>query len=78
MKDGFKAKPTQEQLVLNHLQNIGGLTAFEAYDIYGITQLGARIWALRQNGNNILKIWHSKETKGKKIRFCEYKLVGGK
>ncbi len=51
----MKQKPTQKQMVLNHLKMFGSLDAFTAFYEYGIfTSLHARITELRQEGHKIL------------------------
>ena len=51
----------QKELVLNHLQLHGKITDLEAYKLYAIRRLGARIWDLRADGYNIV----TKNTKEK-------------
>ncbi len=45
---------TQCEKILNHMQTIGPITAYEAVIKYGITRLSARIWDLRHDGYNIV------------------------
>ena len=44
---------TQKQQVLNHLQKHGSITDLDAYRVYAIRRLGARIWDLRAEGHKI-------------------------
>lgn len=67
---------TQCQQVLEHLQKKCGITAFEAFKLYGITRISARIYELRKRGYKIIGC--DRETvdqRGKKINFVEYRLV---
>lgn len=69
---------SQNQEILEHLQNNRGISAFEAYTLYGITRISARIYDLRQRGHNIINC--DRETvdrRGKKTTFTEYRLVKG-
>ena len=58
---------TQREQVLEHLQKHGSITDLEAYRLYAIRRLGARIWDLRSDGHRII----TKDTK-EKNRFGEY------
>lgn len=44
---------TQEQKILKHLCERGGITSMEAFQMYGITRLSARICDLRRQGVQI-------------------------
>lgn len=44
---------TQEQKILKHLCERGGITSMEAFQMYGITRLSARICDLRRQGVHI-------------------------
>ena len=46
-------KPTQAQMIINHLQKYGSLTQRQAVLEYGIGQPVARIWELRRKGHRI-------------------------
>lgn len=47
------ANKTQNQLVLEYLQNFGSITSLEAYDNLGVTRISARIYDLRNDGHHI-------------------------
>ena len=71
-------RPTQKELVLNHLKNNGFITTYESYEKYGITRLAQMIRLLRQDGFNIenkhivkLNRW------GYKVTYDEYWLKDG-
>ena len=50
----MEKKPTQKQMVLEHLKKYGSLDPFTAFEAYGIfTGLHARITELRQEGHAI-------------------------
>lgn len=46
-------KGTQVYKVLNHMVNKGPITTYQAYDLYGITRLPARISDISALGVNI-------------------------
>ena len=62
---------SQENLILNHLQQGKTITPLESLQLYGCFRLGARIMELKQQGHNIVNEW---ETNGKK-RYAKYKLI---
>lgn len=39
--------------ILKHLENYGSITSFEAFELYGITRLAARVKELREKGYDI-------------------------
>ncbi len=43
----------QNELILAHLRDVGGITQQEAAQRYGCTRLGARIYDLRHQGHDI-------------------------
>lgn len=44
---------TQTEKILKHMQERGGITSMEAFQMYGITRLSARICDLRLQGVQI-------------------------
>lgn len=71
---GLELKPTQRDEVLAYMKTYGKISTFEAYTELGVTQLGARIKELENNGwliGRIRKAVVSKRT-GKKVHFVEY------
>ena len=66
----------QNSLVLAHMESNGGITQLEAIK-YGVTRLAARIWDLRHKyGYEIIPVQRKAINQfGKKIKFCEYRLV---
>ena len=61
---------SQEQDILYHLHNIGGLTPIDALERYGCFRLGARINDLRSQGHHIQTIMVEQNNK----RFAKYEL----
>lgn len=68
---------TQKELVLNHLQLHGKITDLEAYKLYAIRRLGARIWDLRADGYKI-RTQNTKEKNrfGQQTMFATYVMEG--
>lgn len=67
---------TQNQMVLNHLKNIGSLTRNQAFELYGITELNTRICNLRSMGIKIDSTNRCEPNRfGKKVSFVEYSLA---
>jgi len=46
-------KPTQCELILEHLETVGPLTPLEALNLFGCFRLTSRIWDLKQDGHDI-------------------------
>ena len=44
---------TQKSRILKHLQSGRSISSFEAYKDFGVTQLGARIFELKEQGYRI-------------------------
>lgn len=62
----------QNCLVLKHLELNGTITSVEAWEIYGITRLSARIAELREF-NNILTEYETTVNRfGETVRFAKY------
>lgn len=60
------SKATQEQRILDYMQQFGGITQFEALRDLGVMRLASRISDLRQKGHDI-----KSETVTVKNRFEE-------
>lgn len=68
---------TQCEMVLNHMKTFGSITDAEAYEVYGIRRLGARVYDLRQLGIPIDSVEvRNKNRFGKKVRYAKYSLKG--
>lgn len=66
---------TQNEAVLRHLLDNGGITSLEAMERYGIMRLGARIYDLKKQGYLIktyLRVGKSRN--GESMVFAEYRL----
>lgn len=63
---------TQCEKILNHLQTIGGISAYDAVMRYGITRLSARIFDLRKDGYNIVS--DTVKTKNRDGKKCQYEV----
>lgn len=69
---------TQAETILRHLKEHGGITSMEAFQIYGITRLSARISDLRDKGIEIIgKTEKSRNRDGRWVYFDRY-VLGGK
>lgn len=67
---------TQNQMVLNHLKNIGSLTRLGAMDLYGISELNTRVCNLRSEGHMIGSRNKSVVNRyGRKVNVSEYYLI---
>ena len=71
---GHIKKPTQKEEVLAYMRNYGSISTFEAYTELGVTQLGARIKELENNGWQIGRIKKANISRrtGKTVRYVEY------
>lgn len=66
------SQATKQQQVLNHLQNIGSITSWEAIMKYHATRLSGIIFVLRKRGYPITSI---RETNGDSC-YVRYRLEG--
>lgn len=68
-------KPTQCQKVLEYIRRYGSITSWQAYADLGVTQLGARIFNLKEKGYEFetTRI-HTKNRMGEKTHYDEYRL----
>lgn len=64
---------TQCEMVLDHLKTVGGITAAEAMQQYGIYRLAARIADLKKRGHGITtRSEKSVNRFGKEVRYERY------
>ena len=64
---------TQEQRVLNYMQNVGAISSLDAIRELGILRLGARIFTLRKRGYNILGRMRTATNRfGDEVHYKEY------
>ena len=69
-------RTTQRDMVVNYIRDFGSITSWEAYTELGITQLGARIFELKERGYIFNKEKVKKLNRyGKQITFDRYKIV---
>jgi hypothetical protein len=69
-----KVRITQCEIVLKHLREHGSISDLEAYQMYAIRRLGARIWQLRQNHNIRTEYVTKPNRYGVKTTFANYVL----
>lgn len=66
---------TQNERILRHMRDHGGITSMEAYQEYGCTRLSARIKDLRDEGFNIKSIRETRKNRyDEKVSFSRYTL----
>ena len=67
---------TQTKLVLQHLKEHGSITSYEAFKLYGVTRLSAKIYELRhKNGYSISSSLETVNTRlGHHATIAVYKL----
>lgn len=67
---------SQTKLVLQHLNEHGSITSYEAFKLYGATRLSAIIYTLRHDyGYNITSYFEKVTTRyGHKTQIAVYKL----
>lgn len=69
----------QNKIILNHLRKYKGITSMQAFTVYGITRLSARIHDLREEGYEISMIWeYSTNQYGNQVRYGKYFLIKNK
>lgn len=66
---------TQNETILQHLQERGPITQAMAAHEYGIWRLGARIYDLKREGQNIM--CERVPTKDGRSTYGRYHLIGG-
>ena len=68
-----------EQIILNHLRKHKTITTLEAFELYGITRLSARIYNLRESGFKIGLVWETGTNRyGNQVRWGKYFLIKNK
>lgn len=64
---------TQNEKVLRHLRDRGSITSMEAFQMYGITRLSARISDIKETGVEIYtERQNAKNRDGKTVWFDRY------
>lgn len=73
----LQRKPNQCERILNYIQEFGSITSWQAYADLGITQLGARIFNLKERGYEFdTTRVYTENRLGEKTHYDEYRLVG--
>lgn len=68
-------EPSQCDEILAHLESGKPITQGEAYRLYGVSRLGARIWDLTRQGHSIRReLVEVKKRNGKITRVASYTL----
>lgn len=71
----LERKPTQRDKVLAYIKQFGSITSWQAYADLGVTQLGARIYELKEQGYVFSKTRiHTKNRLGEKTYYDKYRL----
>ena len=69
-------KVTQKEMILKYLQDFGSISSWDAYAELGITQLGARIFELKEKGYIFKKERVKRLNRyGREIAFDKYSLA---
>ena len=67
---------SQEDAVLNHMEQHGSITSLEAIELYGCTRLSAKIYDLKRAGKNIIKkMEKAKNRFGHTVAYARYFLA---
>ena len=67
---------TQNEKVLKHIRDVGSITSRDAFELYGITRLSARIKNLRDEGHRIMSIQeNSRNRDGIPVHYTRYILA---
>ena len=65
----------QKERILKYIKNFGSITSLEAFKELGITQLGVRVFELKNEGYEFLtKVEHGTNRYGEKIDYTRYYL----
>lgn len=69
-------KPTQRDRVLQYIRDFGSITTMQAYADLGVTQLGTRIFELKERGYRFCKTRiNAKNRYGDKTHYDKYSLA---
>lgn len=69
-------KSTQRDRVLQYIRDFGCITSWDAYKELGVTQLGARIFELKERGYQFSKTRiATKNRYGETTHYDEYRLI---
>lgn len=77
MGEKKQKNPTQCQKILDYIHRYGSITSWQAYADLNITQLGARIFNLKERWYEFEKERvHTKNRMGEKVHYDIYRLKG--
>lgn len=65
----------QKTLILEYMRKYGSISSYEAYAHLGITQLGARIDNLQDDGYVFKKEWVKNRKDGQVKDYVRYRLI---
>lgn len=65
----------QKTLILEYMRKYGSISSYEAYEKLGITQLGARIDNLQDDGYVFEKEWVKNRKNGQVKDYVRYRLI---
>lgn len=65
----------QKTLILEYMRKYGSISSYEAYAHLGITQLGARIDNLQDDGYVFEKEWVKNRKNGQVKDYVRYRLI---
>ena len=69
-------KITQKDRIINYIREFGSITSLEAYKDLGITQLGARLKELEEEGYEFRTEWESSKNRyDEKVDYKRYYLA---
>lgn len=69
-------KITQKDRIINYIREFGSITSLEAYKDLGVTQLGARLKELQEQGYTFTTKWESSQNRyGDKTDYKRYYLA---
>lgn len=64
---------SQDKIVLRHMTKHKTISSYQAFELYGITRLSAKIYNLREAGHRIGMVWRETVNRyGKTVRYGEY------
>nr|DAO90225.1 MAG TPA: helix-turn-helix domain protein [Caudoviricetes sp.] len=72
------AVSNQNQQVEQHLKTYGSITSWEAFELYGITRLSARIYDLRRENEIMSKPMSTTNRFGNTVNYVKYVYMGAK
>ena len=52
---------TQNEMLLHHMREHGSITTMEAFSLYGVTRISARVWEMRHAGHNVDKVMETND-----------------